>query len=129
MGYQDRDYYRDGSQGQFVTSVVVKLIIINSIVFLADVFFGGERHTINSLLAVHEETLRMPLYWWQFLSAGFTHAGLGHLFFNMLGLYFFGKALEERLGSKEFLRFYLIALITGMLLWGVRAYIAAGSPP
>src|SRR5687767_10098165 len=36
MGYQDRDYYREGTQTQFVTSVVVKLIILNCLVFLAD---------------------------------------------------------------------------------------------
>jgi hypothetical protein len=40
----------------------------------------------------------------------------------MLGLYFFGKPLEERFGSKEFLRFYLIALVTGMIAWAARVY-------
>jgi membrane associated rhomboid family serine protease len=127
MGYQDRDYYREGTQTQFVTSVVVKLIILNCLIFLADLFFGGPQHSINKLLAVHDETLIRPAYWWQFLTAGFNHAPgmLNHIFFNMLGLYFFGKPLEERYGSREFLRFYLIALLTGTILWGTRAYLLA----
>lgn len=136
MGYQDRDYYREGSQTQFVTSVVVKLIILNGIVFLADTFFGDKGdtalhdHTISSLLAVHGDTIQKPLYWWQFLTAGFVHApALNHIFFNMLGLYFFGKPLEERYGSREFLRFYLIAVITGMVVWGVRMYVFSTELP
>ena len=129
MGYQDRDYYREGEQTQCVTSVAVKLIIVNALVFLADVFFGGQGHDITSALALHADSLIKPLYWYQFLTAGFTHDGLGHIFFNMLGLYCFGKPLEERFGSREFLRFYLIALVTGMILWAVRAYVWSASVP
>ena len=123
MGYQDRDYYREGSQSQFVTSVVVKLIILNAIVFLADVFFGGANHQIRDALSLDAANLQKPFYWYQFLTAGFTHLDLGHIFFNMLGLYIFGKPLEERFGSREFLRFYLIALVTGMIAWAVREYV------
>jgi membrane associated rhomboid family serine protease len=129
MGYQDRDYYREGSQTQFVTSVVVKLIIVNCLVFFADVFFGGQGHSITDTLALDSANLVKPQYWWQFLTAGFTHAGLGHIFFNMLGLYVFGKPLEDRYGSREFLRFYLIALVTGMILWAVREYVWSSSLP
>ena len=44
MGYQERDYYREQSDSSYITSMVVKLIIINVVVFLADMFFGGEDH-------------------------------------------------------------------------------------
>ena len=37
----------------------------------------------------------------------FLHAGLGHLFFNMLALFFFGPRLEARLGSRRFIGLYL----------------------
>src|SRR5438128_2401129 len=119
MGFQDRDYYREGSQSAYITSVVVKLIIINGIVYLADLLFGGgsdqpDERPITALLAVHGDTLLRPLYWWQFLTAGFLHAPganhLNHILFNMLGLYIFGRPLEERYGRREFLRFYLTAV-------------------
>ncbi|OPZ58477.1 MAG: Rhomboid protease GluP [Synergistetes bacterium ADurb.Bin520] len=45
---------------------------------------------------------------WQLFSYMFIHADLSHLFFNMLGLYFFGTQIERRMGSREFLLFYLV---------------------
>lgn len=40
--------------------------------------------------------------WYRFITAGFVHAGLGHLAFNMITLYFFGPLLEVILGSFKF---------------------------
>lgn len=37
----------------------------------------------------------------------FMHAGPRHVFFNMLGLFFFGTQVERTIGSNEFLLFYL----------------------
>ena len=45
----------------------------------------------------------------------FLHAGLGHIFFNMLGLLFFGPRLENRLGSRHFFELYLWAGIGGAI--------------
>jgi hypothetical protein len=39
-----------------------------------------------------------------------------HIAFNMLGLFFFGPRVEERLGSRSFLNLYLISGVTGALL-------------
>ena len=33
--------------------------------------------------------------WWQLVTYGFVHGGWGHLFFNMLTLYFFGRVVEQ----------------------------------
>lgn len=53
---------------------------------------------------------------WTVVTYMFLHAGMGHLFFNMLGLFFFGPRVEERLGSRSFLILYFISGITGALL-------------
>lgn len=45
---------------------------------------------------------------WQVFTYQFLHADFWHLFFNMLVLYFFGIPLEQKIGSKEFLLFYLL---------------------
>ena len=47
-------------------------------------------------------------FWWQPLTYMFVHGGTSHLFFNMLGLFFFGIPVEKHLGSKEFLLLYLL---------------------
>ena len=36
--------------------------------------------------------------WYRLLSYGLVHAGWGHLFFNMLTLFFFGRVVEEYFG-------------------------------
>lgn len=47
--------------------------------------------------------------YWQIFTYQFVHGGLSHLVFNMLGVLFFGIAVERRLGSKEFLLLYLLS--------------------
>lgn len=127
MGFQDRDYYRESSQSIYVTSIVIKLIIINGVVFLAEILFGNDLrgNSVVSLLGVHADTIVRPLYWWQFLTAGFVHdpQSITHIFFNMLGLYIFGMRLEERYGRKEFLRFYLTAIVLGFIVWSASNYM------
>ena len=46
-------------------------------------------------------------WYWQFVSYMFTHGSITHILFNMLGLFFFGTQVERRMGSNEFLMFYL----------------------
>jgi rhomboid family protein len=124
MGYQDRDYYREGDGGASLTSsIVVKLIILNCVVFLADLFFSPT-HELTRSLAVHGDTIAHPAYWWQFLTAGFAHSwtNIWHLAGNMLAVYVFGRDLEERNGWQEFLRFYLVAIVTGTVFWSARNY-------
>jgi membrane associated rhomboid family serine protease len=66
--------------------------------------------------------------WYQFLTAGFVHdpENHWHIAGNMLGLYFFGQPLEDRYGTKEFLRFYLAAIVLSLLIWGLRIYFVEG---
>lgn len=45
---------------------------------------------------------------WQVFTYMFVHANISHLFFNMLGLFFFGTAVERSLGTREFVLFYLL---------------------
>jgi membrane associated rhomboid family serine protease len=128
MGYQDRDYYREPSETNYVTSMVVKLIIINVVVFLADMFFSGQDHGLTKALVLRGEALGHPWMWYQFLTAGFAHDPeiLWHIMGNMFGLYVFGRPLEERFGPLEFLRFYLIAILIGTVTWGVRTWFFNG---
>ncbi len=55
---------------------------------------------------------------WTAVTYMFLHAtpGIGHVLFNMIGLFFFGPRLETRLGSPNFLRLYLVAGVVGALL-------------
>lgn len=54
---------------------------------------------------------------WQPVSYLFLHAGLLHLAFNMLGLYFFGGELEQSLGTRRFLKLYVMTGILAGIGW------------
>ncbi|MBU6417604.1 MAG: rhomboid family intramembrane serine protease, partial [Xanthomonadaceae bacterium] len=57
--------------------------------------------------------------YWRLLSYGLVHADFQHLLFNMITLFFFGRALEgffaRYLGSFGFLWFYLGGLLASIL--------------
>ncbi|MBC7855614.1 MAG: rhomboid family intramembrane serine protease [Pirellulaceae bacterium] len=133
MGYSDRDYYREDTTGNSMgiagQSMVVRLIVINVVIFLADwITASGGDHWLFQRLAVHGDTVVRPLQWYQFLTAGFMHShqGLWHILGNMFALYVFGKPIEDRLGGKEMLRLYLFAIVLGNVVWGLRQNFLVG---
>ncbi|MCH2135646.1 MAG: rhomboid family intramembrane serine protease [Phycisphaerales bacterium] len=54
---------------------------------------------------------------WRLITFQFVHADEYHLLFNMLALYFFGVLIENVLGAKRYLAFYLICGVSGGLLY------------
>ena len=50
---------------------------------------------------------------WRLVTAGFLHAGLLHLFFNMYSLYILGSMLEPAIGRVRFGLIYFVSLLTG----------------
>jgi membrane associated rhomboid family serine protease len=140
VGIYDRDYFREqqpsGLSSYLPRSAVGAIIAVNAAVWLVDAFTATSNHTgsvygpvtthwLSNLFAAHVSTLTEPWYWWQFLTAGFTHAPLGskdgiwHIVGNMAVLYFLGRPVEDRYGPKEFLRFYLVALVFANVVWCV----------
>lgn len=96
--------------GFAVTPWVKRLLIVNGIIFLLTVAFSG----LWAYLAfTPAEVLRQP---WTPLTYMFVHQRFFHLLFNMLGLFFFGPPLEERWGSSEFIKFYILCGVGGAIL-------------
>jgi len=54
--------------------------------------------------------------WEQLITSGFLHVDLGHLFMNMLTLFFFGPPMEKVLGGGGFLVLYLGSMLAGGIL-------------
>lgn len=53
--------------------------------------------------------------YYRFLTVGLLHADMGHLFFNMFTLYFFGRMVEMYIGGPLFILLYLSALVASSL--------------
>ena len=55
-------------------------------------------------------------FWpWQLVSYAFLHADLGHLLFNMLGLWMFGSELERVWGRRRYAQLLLAGALTAAL--------------
>lgn len=99
--------------------VIKNLLIINVLIFLAQVTLGRESYTIVNLFALHD--IQSPYFKpHQLLTYMFLHGGFDHLLFNMLALWMFGSVLENYWGAKRFLQYYILCgLGAGLLHLGV----------
>ena len=133
MGLYDRDYTQAdfSSQHRFspqmimprITPVVKWLLIINFAVYIPSVFSPRFGVFLYNWFSVYPETIGMALQPWRIITYQFLHdiSGFGHIFLNMLVLFFFGPMLERIWGGKKFLIFYLICGAAGGLVYPVLA--------
>ncbi|MFP4065878.1 MAG: rhomboid family intramembrane serine protease [Spirochaetaceae bacterium] len=71
------------------------------------------------LIAMNPAAVMDRGLFWQPFTYMFAHAGITHILFNMLGIFFFGTQVEARLGSYEFLLFFgLTGLLAGLFSLG-----------
>jgi membrane associated rhomboid family serine protease len=95
-----------------LTPWVRGLIIANAVVFLMriTVFTGPwflEQFAFSPERAVTQ--------WWTFATYMFLHGGFLHLAFNMLMLFFFGPAVEDRMGGPAFGLYYFVCGLGGAI--------------
>ena len=95
-----------------LTPWVKRLLIINGAVFVLGMIVGPEL-LWNWFGFSSRDIIAKP---WAIGTYMFVHGGFWHLFWNMVGLFFFGPPLEEKWGSQEFLRYYLVCGIGGVVL-------------
>jgi membrane associated rhomboid family serine protease len=102
-----------------ITPVVKWLLIINVAVFLLTFIISPLGEFAYYWFSVFPQTVGMALQPWRLITYQFLHSvyGFGHIFVNMLVLFFFGPMLERYWGSKRFLTFYLICGATGGVLY------------
>ena len=132
--------YRPPSGFSAFPPVVKNLLIVNGLVFLAQIVFQlrsgvdlpatgpmdplGVIQQAFSLwplgtpgqVQVGAEVVAWPQFYpWQLVTSAFLHADVSHILFNMFGLWMFGAVVERTLGSKRFFWFYLVAVLGASL--------------
>ena len=101
------------------TPVVTQaLIVLNVIVFIAEGAGGTSLGTGGGGTVYNHGALFGPVIvhqheYWRLFTSGFLHAGLLHIAFNMLFLYFIGVMLEPAIGRANFIAVYLVSLLAG----------------
>jgi len=131
MGVYDRDYYREEQQPPGIQfsgrMMVTNLVIVTAAVFLVNMFTRD--NWLMNTLAAEPSVVVKPWLLWKLVTYGFAHdpEQIGHIFWNMFGLWIFGRDIEMVYGRKELLRIYLFALVLGSLAWCLREYFADGA--
>lgn len=95
-------------------NVAVFLLVYGAAVVMKLIFNSDIGYTYA------EEYLRMPSYlpkllirFWTPLTYMFMHAGVFHILFNMLWLYWMGQIFEEYLGNKRTIGLYILGGLSG----------------
>jgi rhomboid family protein len=103
-----------------ITPWVGRFIIANAVVLLLLMTLFTSPEAFRLLQFSPQTAFVRP---WTFVTYMFVHGGLLHLLGNMLMLFVFGTAVEARMGSRNFLAYYLFcgvgAAVFSLLLAGI----------
>ena len=141
MAWENREYYRDGPSygggggglGSLRwllprTRLGIVLIIANVVVFFAQAFTG--RVAGLSPIVIYGRldfadavAFTQP---WRWITYQYIHGGGGHLFWNLIGLYFFVPMLEEMWGWKKTLAVYTAGGIAAGITYGIMELVVFG---
>ncbi|MEO7298468.1 MAG: rhomboid family intramembrane serine protease [Verrucomicrobiota bacterium] len=104
-------------------SMTTILLAVNVACFLVqNIASYYSRFPVNDYFALSLSGLSHG-YAWQLLTFQFMHGGVWHLLFNCFAIYFFGRAMEEALGARSFLKLYFLSGVLGGSLQLVGALI------
>ncbi|MBU0898376.1 MAG: rhomboid family intramembrane serine protease [Nanoarchaeota archaeon] len=102
--------------------ITYALIIINIAIFL--LVFSMPEEMMNAVFENFALSSSQMGEVWRWFTSLFLHASASHLFFNMIGLYFFGKVLENEVEKK----WYLSIFFVGGLIGSFAFIITSGMP-
>ncbi len=108
-------------QQSTIPNVIFALLVINALVYALQQF--NPRFMMINFALWPAGPTNSPFMPWQLVTYGFLHGNLTHIFFNMFGLWMFGRELEMLMGSKRFLTYFFTCVIGA----GIIQLIVAGS--
>ena len=125
-----------------IPNVIFALLIANGLVFALQQmnppfmrFFFALWPLADGLYPTYEQfvpnwqRLAAPFKLWQLLTYGFLHGNTTHIFFNMFGLWMFGRDLERLMGSKRFLIYFLVCVVGAGIVQLIVAAFQGGIYP
>jgi len=87
-----------------ISTALKVLIAANVAVFIAQSVFP----VLTEVLGLRPSFVLRAGWLWQLATYMFLHGGIFHLLFNMLALWMFGAQLEQKWGTRYFLKFYFV---------------------
>lgn len=100
-------------------NIAEKLIAINVVIFLLNLILVNlfRLPNIVNWFNLPENMGDFILQPWSIVTYSFFHSGFGHIFWNMLMLYFFGRTFLNLFDAKKFLNVYFLGVIVGGFLF------------
>ncbi len=99
-------------------NIAEKLIVVNVLVFILDglalALLGTSVSAWFHLPKILGEFFGQP---WSLVTYSFFHGGLGHIFWNMLMLYFTGRIFLNLFDNQRFINVYFLGVIIGGLVF------------
>jgi len=126
MGFYDRDYqrgggYYDGQPGLHLggpRSTTTNLILITAAIYFAQLL---SHDWVTETFVLFNNWYQEPWQVYRLLTYGFLHSpnDLWHILGNMFMLWLFGRDIEYRYGKREFVAFYLVAIVAAGIVWTI----------
>ncbi|WP_437372052.1 rhomboid family intramembrane serine protease [Maribacter litoralis] len=102
-------------------NIAEKLIAINVVVFIVNALvpflLGLSINVIVQWFELPNDIVGIAFQPWSIVTYSFFHGGIGHLFWNMLLIYFVGRIFLNLFDAKRFLNVYILGVILGGLFF------------
>ncbi len=102
-------FQRRPTDNSAIPTVIFALLVVNGLLFAAQQL--QFEFLLYNFALWPAGSPRPEFHVWQLLSYGFLHGDLNHIFFNMFGLWMFGRDIERMMGARRFLIYYLTCVI------------------
>ena len=102
-------FQRRPTDNSAIPTVIFALLVANGLLFAAQQL--QFEFLLYNFALWPAGSPRPEFHFWQLLSYGFLHGNLNHIFFNMFGLWMFGRDIERMMGARRFLIYYLTCVI------------------
>lgn len=99
-------------------SIAEKLIAVNVLIFLIDGLSGALLgQSFSRWFHLPKDFFEFLTQPWSLVTYSFFHAGFGHIFWNMIVLYFAGRIFLNLFNAQRFINVYFLGLMLGGLLF------------
>lgn len=112
-----------------IPDVIFLLLIANGLMFALQQFDFSAALMEKFFVLWPIDSHWGDFYPWQLLTYGFLHGDMMHILFNMFMLWMFGRELEDIMGSRRFLTYYLTGVAGAGIVQLIVAAIQGGGYP
>ncbi len=123
VGWEDRDYASANGYQQAIgrrfprlpTGMLLntQLIVLNAVIYLVGSVIGPRQMPLFIEWGAMSTADVLHGQIWRLITSQYLHAGIGHLFLNMLALYFLGHYLERYWGRARYFVVYTCCGLAG----------------